>query len=40
MTRPILRFENVSKSFFGVPALQDVRLSLEPGRLLSAGVSP
>ena len=35
MTPPILRFEHVGKSFFGVPALQDVSLSLEPGRLLS-----
>ena len=34
MTQPILRFERISKSFFGVPALQDVSLSLEPGRLL------
>lgn len=34
MTRPILRFEHISKSFFGIPALQDVCLSLEPGRLL------
>lgn len=34
MTEPILRFEHISKSFFGVPALQDVCLSLEPGKLL------
>jgi len=34
MTRPILRFEHVGKSFFGVPALQDVSLCLEHGELL------
>ena len=35
MTRPILSFEHVGKSFFGGPALQDVSLRLEPGTLLS-----
>ena len=34
MTQPILRFEHVSKSYFGVPALQDVSISLAPGELL------
>ena len=34
MAGSILQFEHISKSFFGVPALQDVSLSLEPGKLL------
>ena len=34
MVRPVLQFEHISKSFFGVPALQDVSLSIEPGKLV------
>lgn len=34
MSNIILEIENLSKSFFGIPALQDVNLSLEKGQLL------
>lgn len=34
MTNIILEIENLSKSFFGIPALQDVTLPLEKGQLL------
>ena len=34
MARPIFQFDHITKSFFGVPALQDVSLTVEPGKLL------
>ena len=34
MAQPILQFDHITKSFFGVPALQDVSLTAEPGKLL------
>lgn len=34
MTNIILEIENISKAFFGIPALQDVSLALEKGQLL------
>jgi len=34
MTHTVLEIEKVGKSFFGIPALQDVNLSLKKGQLL------
>ena len=34
MSEPMVSFEAISKSFFGVPVLNDVTLSLAPGRVL------
>jgi ribose transport system ATP-binding protein len=34
MTSTILEIENLGKNFFGIPALQDVSMSLEKGQLL------
>ena len=34
MSDPILRFESVSKAFFGVPVLADISLDIEPGSIV------
>jgi ribose transport system ATP-binding protein len=34
MPGPILRFEGVSKAFFGVPVLKDITLDVEPGAIV------
>ncbi|MHC4627093.1 MAG: ATP-binding cassette domain-containing protein, partial [Planctomycetota bacterium] len=34
MARPILEFDNITKSFFGVPALSDVSFTVQPGEIL------
>ncbi|MHC4581922.1 MAG: ATP-binding cassette domain-containing protein, partial [Planctomycetota bacterium] len=34
MARLILEFDNITKSFFGVPALSDVSFTVQPGEIL------
>ena len=34
MSKPILKLTNVSKSFAGVQALEDISLEVEPGKVL------